>query len=843
MTLLVVTTHFFLSTSQFIELIGNKSDFRKSLLETLDWEELKEYVVSFKSGIGASQPRILILNTAKNALLVLDTKRKCRREIAYSEISTVEIPRNKGNMGGETCHMMMKGGANSVRLYFEKEEERIEFCDALRAQYDEIEIKDHSLAGDPDCLRFTIQKINKVGVYKQRVVYIDSKKMVFRSINLDKTYKEVVIKDKDGLNLINIERNPNDKKRLDMNFKNREPLHYVLDSPLERERFLQCCRALTVPTFYSLDVTDKMLFTEKSLINSGLIVPDKKEGGKESHNTDKTQVSDDDGSKESEVMLENEHVSGKNTRPEATLSGATDRTSGESFMEKKKNDKKISIRGLLKAQKIHQSNQSTTVDYGNVKFTPEAVSIFVGSWNVAQNIVYDSLDDFIPSNKFDIYAVGLQECRVKDRSKWEVELTRHINLNYRGNKAKNTHVLVKKCALREINLFLFVKKDLVDKVTNIEAHTVACGIGNVVGNKGGAAISLSLFDSKLCFLTCHLAARSERLDNRRDDYRRICREMGMGVSNLDILSQFHHLFWFGDLNYRVAGEFSDVQNLWKLCKHTGKWDKMRKLDQLNSEIAKGRVFQGFNEGTLTFGPTYRFDKKSNEFSNKNFQNPSWTDRILERSLPGCMLKRKRYYCARNVFGSDHRPVAAVYQFVPLPPVNVLDKERELRLSVLVCDITITDLKVSVMESIEGDAREKTKAEDGKKSKIFSTSANTNKNSEANTRSGHWAENLSKSSDVILRAVFSSTILPADVSSLSKKIAGGASAEENGREISATSGGTPVVVHHTFTWDTVKLAPFIPDESFVRRNYVVVGLTMQTADAQEPLGVCVCVFFF
>ena len=58
-----------------------------------------------------------------------------------------------------------------------------------------------------------------------------------------------------------------------------------------------------------------------------------------------------------------------------------------------------------------------------------------------------------------------------------------------------------------------------------------------------------------------------------------------------------------------------------------------KYDQLQYEILKGAVFQGFEEGPITFNPTYKHSTNSIEYTfsledKKNPRIPSWTDRIL-----------------------------------------------------------------------------------------------------------------------------------------------------------------------------------------------------------------------
>eukprot|EP00468_Gymnochlora_sp_CCMP2014_P015405 CAMPEP_0167770134 /NCGR_PEP_ID=MMETSP0110_2-20121227/17742_1 /TAXON_ID=629695 /ORGANISM="Gymnochlora sp., Strain CCMP2014" /LENGTH=817 /DNA_ID=CAMNT_0007659261 /DNA_START=477 /DNA_END=2930 /DNA_ORIENTATION=+ len=703
-------------------------------------------------------------------MIILDMKRKCRREISFTEISSVEIPRSKSNMSGDTCHMMMKNGANAVRLNFDQEDNRIDFCQNLKSLEEKIEIKDYSLAGDPECLRFNVAKINKVGIHKERVIYIDSKKKILRSINLDRTYKEVILKDERGPNLLVIERNLNDKRRLDLEFKNREPLHFLLESSLQRERFLNRCRTIMDPQYYKKDVRDSVLFFKH---NSN--VPEHKK------------------------LLE------KFQKRSASTSKVSD-TSENSIP-------------TIYANKGHRTVKIPSF-FEYKKLLENGVSVFVGTWNVAQNFVEDDLEDFIPLDKFEIYAIGLQECRIKDRSKWESELKKHIDMNFHG-QTKGSYKLIKHHALREINVFLFIREDIMSKVTNIQAHSVACGVGNVVGNKGGAAVSFHLYESRLCFITSHLAARSERIEERRNDYRRICRGLNLGANHLDVLSQFHHIFWFGDLNYRTVGEFSAIQRLWKDCIRTGKWSEMWHTDQMKSEMAKNRVFFDFQEGDLNFGPTYRFEKKSNEFSNKNFQNPSWTDRILHRSLPGMKMLQRRYYSAPNLFGSDHRPVGAVYEFVPMPAPNVLDSHIQRRMKLLEAEIRLNDLSVKLdLPEEEEDTTEE--MEDAKthmspkttNSPLSISSLDWVRQKNNSSSSTHFLENLAavnKSGQTRIQAIFDSAVTE-------KKLKKETISEEKNK--------------WEWKFSNIKLIPFLPIEDFIQKNYVTVTFKLYTNEASQ-----------
>jgi hypothetical protein len=168
-----------------------------------------------------------------------------------------------------------------------------------------------------------------------------------------------------------------------------------------------------------------------------------------------------------------------------------------------------------------------------------------------------------------------------------------------------------------------------------------------------------------------LAARADRIAQRQQNFMKITRESHVGRAQLDILHQFDHVLWMGDFNYRVELPFETV------VQHVGaqRFDALLAEDQFIKERAKTPcpVFDRFQEGRITWGPTYRFDKEKNVFSNKRAQAPSYTDRIVWRSLPGVanFVRQCSYSSVPTCFGSDHRPVCAHFLFVTMRPFTGL----------------------------------------------------------------------------------------------------------------------------------------------------------------------------
>jgi len=73
----------------------------------------------------------------------------------------------------------------------------------------------------------------------------------------------------------------------------------------------------------------------------------------------------------------------------------------------------------------------------------------------------------------------------------------------------------------------------------------------------------------------------------------------------------------------------------------------------------GDAFKDYEEGDLSFWPTYKYDTWSDEYdTSKKKRIPSWTDRVLWRCQRSDMIRLLRYDRAGSIKSSDHRPVFA-----------------------------------------------------------------------------------------------------------------------------------------------------------------------------------------
>jgi phosphatidylinositol-bisphosphatase len=212
-----------------------------------------------------------------------------------------------------------------------------------------------------------------------------------------------------------------------------------------------------------------------------------------------------------------------------------------------------------------------------------------------------------------------------------------------------------------------------------------------MGNKGGVAIRLSLYDSSVCFVCSHLAAHRENVVGRNSDFKNIiqriqftsefsnkeddeddnsiheplavrpCRGAAL-TQKLDLSILDHEIiFWVGDLNYRMDENISK-ESVFQLIE-LNDLVSLKKHDQLNIERAEGRVFQGFEEAEISFLPTYKFQPGTNVYEQrpeKKLRAPAFCDRILWKTSNNPNSVRCINYNSSVLQASDHKPVFAIF---------------------------------------------------------------------------------------------------------------------------------------------------------------------------------------
>ena len=327
----------------------------------------------------------------------------------------------------------------------------------------------------------------------------------------------------------------------------------------------------------------------------------------------------------------------------------------------------------------------------------DCLTLSIVTWNLGED--EPSEEDASFFRRFrgsDLVMIGAQECEEIKPRRTEGRRSRHLRRTSIMMLGEN-YVPLAIHSLGGIQCALFCHRDVLGDVEMIDLVDVTCGVGGVFHNKGAIGIYLKLKrratdenpakTSRILLVTGHLAAHVKNVDARNGDFKRIVSELEAQAparflrpkKNADgspaecdgahLLSSMDHVFFAGDLNYRIdlPREYVerciiDVQR----CRSKGEHGRadvlMRNLlrrDQLLQAIASGCAFSNFNEGQVAFLPTFKFDKGTSNYDTSHKQRvPAWTDRIIFRSNKVSILE---YDSAAEARHSDHRPVFGTFK--------------------------------------------------------------------------------------------------------------------------------------------------------------------------------------
>ena len=143
------------------------------------------------------------------------------------------------------------------------------------------------------------------------------------------------------------------------------------------------------------------------------------------------------------------------------------------------------------------------------------------SWNLAEKIPNDADVAFMKAlSEDDIVVLGAQECE-------DVKFRRN-----EGHKSRAWHTIQRKAlgkgfknvvshSLGGMKLDIYVKSEKKKLVKTVHVMDVPCGIGNVIGNKGGICAVLKIKDSYMAVVNSHFAAHQNKVKERNADYARV----------------------------------------------------------------------------------------------------------------------------------------------------------------------------------------------------------------------------------------------------------------------------------------------------------------------------------
>lgn len=280
---------------------------------------------------------------------------------------------------------------------------------------------------------------------------------------------------------------------------------------------------------------------------------------------------------------------------------------------------------------------------------------YITTFNCAKKFPFDDdqaksaiLNEIVPqATEHDLYAFGFQELI----STWEasfpnlmapkVQDLADFTLKYINSRATDKSFrLVGATSTGAVGLIVFADQRI--DVRKVSYSNYKCGLLNS-SLKGSASLICTLKrmneeQETFTFICSHLNANegSENAELRVSNYESI---MGACATDFRLMPfKTSHIFFFGDLNFRVNGQnsagtdFTSPQALKNL---------LRDHEELN-KLREGKlIFDGFDEESISFPPTYKY-LVSQQKGYDPKRSPSWCDRILFRRYTEEGLKLLSY---------------------------------------------------------------------------------------------------------------------------------------------------------------------------------------------------------
>ena len=340
--------------------------------------------------------------------------------------------------------------------------------------------------------------------------------------------------------------------------------------------------------------------------------------------------------------------------------------------------------------------------------TFSTINVFVGTWNVAGQMPNQDIKSWFGEADYDIFVFGLQEMDLSTQaylindgvseSAWAKHVEKALGSSF---------VRVGSKQMIGMLLMVYVKKEESESISEFSSTSIGQGfIG--LGNKGAVSVRFRYKDSYFTFCNSHLASDLGMTERRNQDYNQISKKTifdsfyykdshqywlnnpwvacfydsagslkGNGFStqttnipfkdstNLTSISLFDtdHLVWMGDLNYRLQLSNAEVKDL--IAERD--FPSLLANDQLLLQRDAKTVFNGFQEQTITFMPTYKYDIGTHEYDTSEKKRcPAYCDRILWKINPLNFEDQNwihpiTYKSEDSITTSDHKPVMASFE--------------------------------------------------------------------------------------------------------------------------------------------------------------------------------------
>ncbi|CAN1235248.1 Type IV inositol polyphosphate 5-phosphatase 3 [Linum perenne] len=338
---------------------------------------------------------------------------------------------------------------------------------------------------------------------------------------------------------------------------------------------------------------------------------------------------------------------------------------------------------------MHRRRKSET--FRAQYISAKELRVRVATWNVGGKMPPDDLDidGWVNTDEpADIYVLGLQEIvplnagnifgaeDSRPATKWENIIrdtlnsirpvrTKEIDLESLLKRKRSAYVRIVSKQMVGVFITVWVRRHLRKHIQNVKVSTVGVGVMGYIGNKGSVSVSMSVYQTPLCFICTHLTSGEKEGDeikrnadvheiHKRTNFRSVA-AVGLPKS----ISDHERIVWLGDLNYRINLSYEKTRELIadKQFSALAEYDQIQvriQLEQILRRRSKGRkAYSCMVTHQTTLHLVHHFVSSSHEL----IAIPQFRcDRILSYGKGFRLLSYRR----TELKLSDHRPVTATY---------------------------------------------------------------------------------------------------------------------------------------------------------------------------------------
>lgn len=173
-------------------------------------------------------------------------------------------------------------------------------------------------------------------------------------------------------------------------------------------------------------------------------------------------------------------------------------------------------------------------------WSDSVVRVFTCTWNMNAKAASTAAlreDLFAASSRFHLCAIGTQECErsiaqsvliSSSKEKWEAQIAAALGSNF---------TRVATATLSATHLAVYAHTALRPAINDVQTAFVPCGVGDVLGNKGGVAVGFNVGKTAFLFMSAHLAAHQRGVSHRNRDFWRIERRMPLVPAGFGLEAQ------------------------------------------------------------------------------------------------------------------------------------------------------------------------------------------------------------------------------------------------------------------------------------------------------------------